>query len=93
MVDTSVLKRRDEELLKDTTGSESFNVFRISARFGRLVGRLLAAVGVLFLILSLYVLFSGAAFSFLGSEAPLLILLGSLGAINILSGLLLLAKE
>ena len=93
LVDTSVLKRREEEFLKDTTGSESFNVFRISARFGRLVGRLLASVGVLFLILSAYVLFSGAAFSFLGSEIPLLILLGSLGAINILSGLLLLAKE
>lgn len=92
-MNTSILKRRDEEFLKDTTGSESFSVFRISARFGRLVGRLLAAVGVLSLILSSYVLLYGAAFSFLGSGTPLLILLGSLGAINILSGLLLLAKE
>jgi hypothetical protein len=93
LVDTSVLKRGEEEILKDTTASESFDVFRISARFGRLVGRVLAATGVLFLVLSSFVLLAGAPFSFLSSEPPLLILLGSVGAINILGGLLLLTKE
>ena len=93
LVDTSLLKRGEEELLKDTTGLESYDVFKISARFGRLSGRLLAAVGILFLILSLYILSTGAQFLFLGSEALFLIFLGFLGSINILGGLLLLAKE
>jgi len=93
LVDTSLLRRGEEELLKDTTGLESYDVFKISARFGRLSGRLLAAVGILFLILSLYILSTGAQFLFLGSEAPFFIFLGFLGAINILGGLLLLAKE
>lgn len=93
LVDTSLLKRGEEELLKDTTGLESYDVFKISTRFGRLLGRLVAAVGILFLILSLYILFTGAQFFFLGSEVLFFIFLGFLGAINILGGLLLLAKE
>ncbi|UCG45072.1 MAG: hypothetical protein JSV58_06805 [Candidatus Bathyarchaeota archaeon] len=93
LVDTSVLKRREEKILKDTTASESFNVFRISRRFGRLVGRVLAAIGVLFLILSSFILLTEAPFSFFSSEPPLLIILGSVGAMNVLGGLLLLAKE
>jgi len=93
LVDTTVLKRREEELLKDTTGMESYDVFKISAKFGRLLGRLVAAVGFLFLILSLYVLSTGTQFLLLGSEALFVVFLGFLGAINILGGLLLLAKE
>jgi len=93
LVDTSLLKRGEEELLKDTTGLESYDVFKISARFGRLLGRLVATVGILFLILSLYILSTGAQFVFLGSEVLFFIFLGFLGAINILGGLLLLAKE
>lgn len=93
LVDTSLLKRGEEELLKDTTGLESYDVFKISARFGRLLGLLVAAVGILFLILSLYILSTGAQFVFLGSEVLFFIFLGFLGAINILGGLLLLAKE
>ena len=92
-MDTSLLKRREEGLLKDTTGLESYDVFKVSERFGRLLGRLLAAVGILFLIFSLYLLSTGAQFLFLGSEALFFIFLGFLGAINILGGLLLLAKE
>jgi len=93
LVDTSLLRRREEELLKDTTGLESYDVFKISARFGRLLGRLVAAVGILFLILSLYILSTDAQFLLLGSEVLFFIFLGFLGAINILGGLLLLAKE
>ena len=93
LVDTSLLKRGEEDLLKDTTGLESYDVFKISARFGRLLGLLVAAVGILFLILSLYILSTGAQFVFLGSEVLFFIFLGFLGAINILGGLLLLAKE
>ena len=93
LVDTSLLKRGEEELLKDTTGLESYDVFKISAKFGRLLGRLVAAVGILFLILSLYTLSTGTQFLFLGSEVLFFIFLGFLGAINILGGLLLLAKE
>lgn len=93
IVDTSVLKRGEEELLKDTTGLESYDVFKISARVGRLLSRLVAAVGVSFLAFSLYFIFSGIQFSFLWSEAVFFMFLGFLGAMNILGGLLLLAKE
>lgn len=93
LVDTSLLKRGEEELLKDTTGLESYDVFKISAKFGRLLSRLVAIVGILFLIFSLYILSTGAQFLLLGSEALFFIFLGFLGAINILGGLLLLAKE
>ena len=93
LVDTTLLKRREEELLKDTTGLESYDVFKISAKFGRLLGRLVAAVGFLFLILSLYILSTGAQFLLFGSEILFFIFLGFLGAINILGGLLLLTKE
>ena len=93
LVDTSLLKRREEKLLKDTTGLESYDVFKISARFGGLLGCLVAAVGILFLILSLCTLSTGAQFLFLGSEVLFFIFLGFLGAINILGGLLLLARE
>jgi len=92
LVDTSLLKRGEEKLLKDTTGLESYDVFKISARFGRLLSRLVAIVGILFLIFSLYILFAGVQFLVLGSEV-FFIFLGFLGAINILGGLLLLAKE
>jgi len=93
LVDTSLLKRGEEKLLKDTTGLESYDVFKISARFGRLLSRLVAIVGIMFLIFSLYTLFTGVQFLFLGSEVLFFIFLGFLGAINILGGLLLLAKE
>ena len=93
LVDTTVLKRREDELLKDTTGLESYDVFKISAKFGRLLGHLVAAVGILFLILSLYTISIGAQFLLLGSEVLFFIFLSFLGAINILGGLLLLAKE
>ena len=93
LVDTSLLKRGEEELLKDTTGLESYDVFKISAKFGRLLGLLVAAVGILFLILSVHTLSTGTQFLLLGSEVLFFIFLGFLGAINILGGLLLLAKE
>ena len=92
-MDTSVLKRREEELLRDTTGSESYDVFKVSARFGRLSSRLVTAVGVLLLGFSLYSLFIDAQFAFLDSGVFFFSLLGFLGAVNILGGLLLLAKE
>ncbi|UCE28905.1 MAG: hypothetical protein JSV85_06495 [Candidatus Bathyarchaeota archaeon] len=93
LVDTSVLKRREEELLRDTTGSESYDVFKVSARFGRLSSGLVTAVGVALLGFSLYILFINVQLAFLDSGVFFFSFLGFLGAVNILGGLLLLAKE
>ena len=94
LVDTSsVSRKRKEELLKDTTHIESYHVSKISTRVGRLLSGLMAGVGILFLVFSLYVLFVNTQFSFQGFEALFSGTLGFLGVVNVLCGLILLAKE
>lgn len=94
LVDTSsVSRKRKEELLKDTTRIESYHVFKISTRVGRLLSGLMAGVGVLLFIFSLYILFVDTQFSFQGFEALFSGILGFLGVVNVLCGLILLAKE
>lgn len=90
---SSVSRKRQEELLKDTTRIESYHVFKISTRVGRLLSGLMAAVGVLLFIFSLYILFVDTQFSFQGFEALFSGILGFLGVVNVLCGLILLAKE
>jgi hypothetical protein len=95
LIDTSSVspRKREEELLKDTTGIESYHVSKISTRVGRLLSGLMAVVGVLLFIFSLYILFVDAQFSFQGFEVLFSVILGFLGVVNILCGLILLAKE
>jgi len=92
LVDTSILKRK-EELLRDTTGAESYTVSKISTRLGRFLSYLMAAIGLFFLIFSVYVILTKTPFPFLGSEPLFFGILGFLGVMNILCGLILLAKE
>jgi len=92
LVDTSILKRR-EELLKDTTGAESYTISKISTRLGRFLSYLMAAIGLFFLTFSVYVVLTKTPFPFLGSEPLFFGILGFLGVTNILCGLILLAKE
>jgi len=90
---SSVSRKRKEDLLKDTTRIESYHVSKISTRVGRLLSGLMAGVGVLFCVFSLYVLFIDTQFSFQGFETLFSGILGFLGVVNILCGLILLAKE
>lgn len=54
---------------------------------------LMAGVGVLLLVFSLYALFIGKQFSFQGFEALFSGILGLLGVVNVVCGLILLARE
>ncbi len=92
LVDPYLLKRR-EELLKDTTGAESYTVSKISTRLGRFLSYLMATVGFFFLFFSAYVILTRTQFPFLGSEPLFFGILGFLGVINIICGLILLAKD
>ena len=79
-----------EALLKDTTGVEALDVFKVSEKIGRRLSGLMIAVGALLSLLSVVsILISIDIFSnplFIGA-------LGFLGAINIFCGLVLLAKK
>ncbi len=85
------LRRRGEELLKDTTVDEARDVFEASAKIGIHLSSLMIAVGAFLSLLSVYSILTSAQFLF---SSPLFIgALGFLGAVNIFCGLILLAKK
>jgi len=91
VVAAPALGHRKEELLKDTTGVEAREVFKVSAKISGHLSSLMIAVGALLSIFSLYGILTSAQFLF---SNPLFIgALGFLGVINIFCGLILLAKE
>lgn len=84
-------RSRELELLKDTTGVETLDVFKASEKIGRALSFLMIPAGALLSLLSLYGILISAEFSF---SDPLFIgALGFLGAINIFCGLILLARK
>ena len=84
-------RTRELELLKDTTGVETLDVFKASMKIGRALSFLMIPSGALLSIMSLYGILTTAEFSF---SDPLFIgALGFLGAINIFCGLILLARK
>ena len=91
MVSVPSFRRRKEALLEDTTGVEALDVFKASQKVGRLLSSLIIAVGALLSLFSLYGILTSTPFLF---SDPLSIgALGFLAVINILCGLILLAKE
>ena len=76
--------------LKDTTGTEALDVFKVAENVGRVLSFVIVAVGIFIAILAVYsILISINIFL-----NPLFIgVLGFVGALNILCGLLLLAKK
>jgi len=91
VVAATSLRNRKQELLEDTTGVEALDVFKASEKVGRLLSILIIAVGALLSLFSLYGILTSTPFLF---SDPLSIgALGFLGVVNILCGLILLAKE
>ncbi len=79
-----------EPIFKDTTGTESLDVFKVAGNVGRVLSLVIFAVGVFVVVLSVYSIL--ASFNiFLNSL--FIGVLGFFGVINILCGLLLLAKK
>jgi len=82
---------RESELLKDTTGVETLDVFKASRKIGRALSFLMIPAGALLSIMSLYGILTSAEFSF--SEPLFIGAIGFLGAVNIFCGLILLARK
>jgi len=83
----------EDSLIRDTTIREKFHVFEISKRISRYLSGLLFATGAISILV--------AAEYFLGARLLLLLelrnlflfVLSFIGAVNLICGLLLLAKE
>lgn len=81
----------ESELLKDTTGVEALDIFKASEKIGRVLSFIMIPAGAILSILSLYGISTATQPSF--SDPLFVDALGFLGAINILCGLILLAKK
>lgn len=82
---------KKDALLRDTTGAEAVDVFKVSGKIGRCLSGLMIAVGALLSLISVVSILASIDFPFLN---PLSVgTLGFLGAINIFCGLILLAKK
>jgi len=82
-----------DSLIKDTTVKEKFHVFEISKRISKYLSSLLFATGAISMFLSAQY-FLGAKLLLATELKTLFILaLGFIGVVNLVSGLLLLAKE
>ena len=79
-----------EPIFKDTTGTEALDVFKVAENAGKVLSFAMFIVGIFVVILSAYSILTAANMLlnpfFFG-------VLGIVGALNILCGLLLLAKK
>ena len=77
-------------ILKDTTGTEALDVFKVAETVGRVLSFVMVAVGIFVAVLAAYSIITSVNI-FLN---PLFVgVLGLVGALNIICGLLLLAKK
>jgi len=82
---------RKDALLKDTTGAEALDVFKVSGKIGRHLSSLMITVGALLSLISVVSILASIELIF---SNPLFVgALGFLGAINLFCGLILLAKK
>ena len=81
---------KNAPILKDTTGTEALDVFKMARKLGRAMSFVLVAVGIFVVILSVYYIITDVNI-FLNPF--FMSILGFLGALNIFGGLLLLAKK
>jgi len=83
----------EDSLLKDTTVTEKFHVFEISKRISRYLSSLLFVTGAISIFLSAeYFLGARLLLSF-ELKTLFILTLCFIGVVNLVSGLLLLAKE
>jgi len=91
--DYVILDSHEDSLLKDTTVSEKFRVFNISKRISRYLNSLLFVTGAISILLSAEYFLGAKLLLSLELKTLVIIALGFIGIINLISGLLLLAKE
>jgi hypothetical protein len=91
LVEAPTFGSRELELLKDTTGAETLDVFKASERIGKALSFLMIPAGFLLSLWSLFGILVSAEFSL--SDPIFLIVLGFFGVVNLLGGLILLARK
>jgi hypothetical protein len=91
LVEAPAFGSRELELLKDTTGAETLDVFKASERIGKALSFLMIPAGFLLSLWSLFGILVPAEFSLSGPV--FLIVLGFFGVVNLLGGLILLARK
>jgi hypothetical protein len=79
-----------EPILKDTTGTEALSVFKMAKNVNRFFSFAVIAAGIFIIIISAY---SSLSSINMFVNPIFMAVLGFVGAINILSGLLLLSKK
>ena len=77
-------------IFKDTTGTEALDVFKVAEKVGRVVSFAMFVVGIFVVIFAAY---SSVASVNMFMNPLFIGVLGFVGALNILCGLLLLAKK
>jgi hypothetical protein len=91
VVSAPSFRSKEDALLRDTTGAEALDVFKISEKIGRCLSGLMITVGVLLSSLSVVSIATSIELMF---SNPLFVgALGFLGVVNLFCGLLLLAKK
>jgi len=83
----------DDGLIKDTTVKEKFHVFEISKKISKYLSGLLFATGAISILLSAQYLLGAKLLLDFELKNLFLSALGFIGVVNLISGLLLLAKE
>jgi len=91
--DYVIFDHREDALINDTTVKEKFHVFAISKRISRYLSGLLFATSATSLLLSGEYLMGAKLLVAFELKPIFLFALGFIGAINLICGLLLLAKE
>ena len=91
--DYVALDFEEDGLIKDTTVKEKSNVFEISKRIGKYLSGLLFATGAASILLSVQYFLSAKLLLVSELKNLFLLALGFIGTVNLIAGLLLLAKE
>jgi hypothetical protein len=84
---------KEDGLVKDTTMKEKMRVFHVSRKISMYLGGLLFATGAISILMSAEYLLGADLLLALELKAFFLTVLGFIGLVNLICGLLLLAKE
>jgi len=91
--DYVILDPPEDGLMKDTTVKEKFHVFEISKKISRYLSGLLFATGAISILLSAQYFLGAKLLLAFQLRTLFLLVLGFIGTVNLITGLLLLAKE
>jgi len=92
-VDYAIFDPKEDSLIKDTTVKEKFHVFEVSERISRYLSGLLFATGAVSILLSAQYFLGARLLLYFEFKTLFILALGFIGIINLIAGLLLLAKE